>query len=376
MSVRVPERATPEVTTKKHEAHRILRVLAVVVVSAAVGAGSGTAAALLASRDTPSASSSRPVAVGDSEDVPALLTRVLPAVVSIRTTQASGGQAAGTGMIVSPDGEVLTNAHVVEGATSISVDRYGTSRELGARLLGASVRDDLALIKVDDVSDLPTVELGSSSEFPVGSRVLAVGNALGLSAGTPTVTEGIVSAQGRSITTEHVGRDVTMEGLLQTDAAINPGNSGGPLFDLSGDVIGVNTAIAGSAEGIGFAIPVDHVKEMLGSLRRGGPSGAPGSFLGVIGVGIDAAIRAAHGLPQVNGVLITSVVPSSPAANARLEPGDVILEVEGTPTDDTVGLAAAIHRYRPGQVVQLLILHSGVTTTQQVTLADAPLTAS
>lgn len=340
-----------------------------------VGGGVGAGGTVLF--DRPASVSAPPAAaapvVANGSDVPALLAKVLPAVVSIQTRLSGGGQAAGTGMAISADGEVLTNAHVVTGASTITVTRYGTTQALPAHLVGASPGDDLALIRVEAAGDLPTVRLGSSASTPVGAAVVAVGNALGLSAGTPTATEGIVSAEGRSVTTNEAGRSVTLDGLFQTDAAINPGNSGGPLFDSAGAVIGINTAVAGSAQGIGFAIPIDHAKALLDQLRHGGTTGAPAAYLGIGGLRLTPALRDAYGLTPGAGVVVAEVVPGSPAEAAGLAPGDVIVAIDGTPLSDTVELRQLVQAAKVGQALHLQVVRGATTTSVVVTLGAAPL---
>jgi putative serine protease PepD len=199
-------------------------------------------------------------------DTASILAAVEPAVVLIRTELArfgSGGvSGAGTGMILTSDGEVLTNAHVVNGASRITVTLNGETKTRSAHLLAADTANDVALIQIDGVSGLPTVTLGDSSTSEVGDDVIAIGDALDLENGF-TVTEGIVSALNRSIDAE----GESLSGLLQTDAAINSGNSGGPLVNAGGQVIGMNTAVAGDAQNIGFAIPVDRLKTEIAQLR-------------------------------------------------------------------------------------------------------------
>ncbi len=191
-------------------------------------------------------------ALAKPQDVQEILARVEPAVVSIDADSNGGGssaggdvvESAGTGMILTPDGQVLTNNHVVDGATSVTVTLFGQTNALPAHVVGTDPGNDLALVQIDQASGLPTVTLGNSSQTRVGDSVLAIGNALAL-AGGPTVTEGIVSAEDRSLSAVNdSGQTENLTGLLQTDAAINPGNSGGPLVDSSGKVIGMNTAVA------------------------------------------------------------------------------------------------------------------------------------
>jgi S1-C subfamily serine protease len=219
--------------------------------------------------------------VGDPQ---AILAHVLPAVVSVDAAASPAGisaghfgRGAGTGMIVSRDGLVLTNAHVIGGARTVSVTLYGQSHPLTAKVVGTDPALDVALLQIEGgVRPFPTVVLGDSATTRQGDDVLAVGNTLAL-AGGPTVTEGIVSAEGRSVSTPAgPGRPAEhLTGLIQTDAPINAGNSGGPLVDAAAEVIGMNTVVAESAPGnapaqnVGFAIPVDELKPVLARLERG-----------------------------------------------------------------------------------------------------------
>jgi putative serine protease PepD len=218
-------------------------------------------------------------------DIQEILAKVEPAVVSIDTTAVTHGgngtvEGAGTGMILTSDGEVLTNNHVVAAATSVTVTLFGQSDPRPARVIGTDPSQDLALVQIENVQGLPTVQLGDSELARVGDSVLAIGNALALAGGL-TVTEGIVSSKNRSLTatSDITGRSENLSGLLQTDAAINSGNSGGPLVNSSGQVIGMNTAVAESTQGnapaqdIGFAIAIDTIKPLLAGLRSGGTGG-------------------------------------------------------------------------------------------------------
>jgi S1-C subfamily serine protease len=217
--------------------------------------------------------SASPRLAGDSLDVAQVVAKVEPAVVSIQASTNQGplsGTAAGSGIILTSDGEVLTTAHVVQGANSITVTLNGQSQARSATLVGIDTGNDLALLKINGASNLPTATIGNSSGVAVGDDAVAIGNALALSGG-PTVTRGIISALNRSIGAQ----SGQMTGLIQTDASISSGNSGGPLVDAAGQVIGINTAVATSsqtttAENIGFAIPIDKAMSVVHQLKAGG----------------------------------------------------------------------------------------------------------
>ena len=215
---------------------------------------------------TPAASTvATPASQVTAAGIQGVLAKVEPALVVIRGQIRQGrsiGTAAGTGMIVTSNGEVLTNAHVVEGATSITVTLAGQSTPRPADVIGTDPSHDVALLKIRNASNLPTVTLGSSASLRVGDDVVAIGDALDLDGGL-TVTEGIVSALNRSIS----DADINLSGLIQTDAAINSGNSGGPLVTADGKVIGMNTVVAGDAQNIGFALSIDNVKPIMESIR-------------------------------------------------------------------------------------------------------------
>ena len=203
--------------------------------------------------------------------IPTLVHQLLPSVVSI-DVKGGGTEDQGTGMIITPGGLVITNNHVIAAAVgggTITITRSGSTKSLPATLVGTNPIDDVALIRINGASKLPAITFGNSNALVAGDAVVAIGNALGLAAGTPTVTQGIVSALGRTVTAGTATSTETLNNMIQTDAAINPGNSGGPLLDAQGNVIGMNTAVAGSlpdgssAQNIGFAIPVELVKAFL-----------------------------------------------------------------------------------------------------------------
>jgi putative serine protease PepD len=291
-----------------------------------------------------------------NSSIQGIVAKVQPAVVSIRTGSGRGS-GAGTGVVLSADGEVMTNAHVVDGASNVRVLLAGESQARPARVVGADDSEDLALLKVDGANGLATAELGRSKDVQVGEDVVAIGNALGLG-GTPTVTRGIVSALNRSVS--------SINGLIQTDAAINPGNSGGPLVNAAGQVVGINTASAGArgggAENIGFAIPVDKARMVVDRLRKG-EKAAPTGYLGVSTSEVDDGSA---------GAQVEEVVPGSPAASAGLEPGDVISALSGEPVATSGELAAAVRERRPGDQVDITFRRRGQTRTARVALAARP----
>jgi putative serine protease PepD len=315
--------------------------------------------------------------------IPELVRKVIPAVVSI-DVKSHGDEDEGTGMIISSSGEVLTNNHVIElftqgGRTgSITVTGYGQKKAEPATLIGYDTQQDVALLRINNPPpNLPTVTFGASSKAVVGDAVVAIGNALGLAAGTPTVTQGIVSALGRAVT---AGGDGTatenLQNLIQTDAAINPGNSGGPLIDTEGAVIGMNTAVAGSsndgtnAQNIGFAIPIDEVKSLLPELQKGGPASNNGGYLGVDISTLTPGLRQQYGLTPNSGVVILDIIPGSPAAAAGLQQGDVIVALDGHAVTTATGLQTAVEKDKPGQQVQVTYYRGASRKTTTVTLGN------
>ncbi|HWI03145.1 MAG TPA: trypsin-like peptidase domain-containing protein, partial [Acidimicrobiales bacterium] len=298
-------------------------------------------------------------------DVQSILAKVQPGVVYIHSQASRGGrffptQGAGTGVILTPDGEVLTNAHVVAGASSIRINLPGETQNRDATLIAADSGNDLALLKITGASNLPTVELGSSDALRVGDDVVAIGNALDLRGGF-TVTRGIVSALNRSIGAVDGAR---LSGLIQTDAAINPGNSGGPLVNSAGQVIGINTAIDGQGQNIGFAIAIDKAKPIVERLRSGQSTAAtPRAYLGV------SSQIAADGTP---GATIVDVGAGTPAAGAGIQVGDVIVGLDNTQINDPDDLSEAIGAKKPGDRVTVTYNRNGARRTVQLNLGTRP----
>jgi len=300
-----------------------------------------------------------------------VFAKVSPSVVSIVTeTKATSffgrdysSQAAGTGMIVSGDGYVLTNKHVAEGATNISVVTADGKTYKNVKVAAYDPLNDVAFLKISDVSDLPAATLGNSKTLSVGQQVIAIGNALGEYRNT--VTSGIISGTGRSITaTDSTGSNAeTLTNLIQTDAAINPGNSGGPLVNAAGEVIGINTATSTSADNIGFAIPISSIKGMLAQLIEKGE--AKRAYIGVYSVEINASIADTYNLPVNYGAYLynpqsySAIIKDSPAAKSDLKDKDIITAVGGVKIGEAGSLFSLLGEYKPGDTVQLTVLRSG-----------------
>ena len=269
----------------------------------------------------------------------------------------------GSGVIVSPDGYILTNNHVVDDATDVKVS-LSDKREFTARIVGKDSKTDLAVLKIDQ-SGLPTVSLGDSTKVQVGDIVLAIGNPFGVG---QTVTMGVVSATGRGgLGIEEV------EDFIQTDAAINPGNSGGALINASGELIGINTAIlsrSGGNQGIGFAIPVNLARNVMDQIIHGGK--VTRAFLGVTIQPVTADIAKAFKLGKSEGALVADVSPNSPAERAGLKAGDVITKVDGQTVADSRALQLMIGQMKPGRTVRLSVNRDGTERDVTATLGEQP----
>ncbi len=271
----------------------------------------------------------------------------------------------GSGVFVSPDGYIITNNHVVENSTEIKVTT-DDKKEYKAKLIGTDPYTDLAIIKIEG-SNYPYVHFGEIDEVKVGEMVIAVGNPLGLNS---TVTAGIVSAIGRgglALLRDKGGYGV--ENFIQTDAAINPGNSGGGLFNLEGSLIGINTAIAtktGTYIGYGFAIPIDIVKPVITEIIHNGK--VTRGYIGVQIRTIDEVVAKSLGLDKVEGAVVNDVIKDSPAEKAKIEPGDVILEINGKPLKTSNDLQAEVIKHRPNESVNLTIWRDGKKFNKSVKL--------
>jgi serine protease Do len=267
-------------------------------------------------------------------------------------------QALGSGFLIDKQGHVVTNAHVIDDADVVKV-RLTDDREYSAKVVGKDARLDLAVLQLQNATNLPEpVSLGSSEGLRVGEYVVAIGNPFGLD---NTVTMGIVSAKGRSL---HAG---PYDDFIQTDASINPGNSGGPLFNLRGQVVGINAAINPNGKGIGFAIPVDALKDVVGQLVMTGHVAR--GRIGVVIQGVDAPLAKALGMDRPHGALVGEVEPDGPGAKAGLQPGDVILEVDHSAVPRSEDLPRLVARHAPGSHVDLKVLRNGKEQSVGITLA-------
>jgi serine protease Do len=282
--------------------------------------------------------------------------------------EGQGGQqrqyGAGSGVIVSPDGLIVTNDHVVDGASKVEV-RLSDRRDFTAKVLGRDSKTDIAVLKVD-AKDLPVLPFGNSDNVQVGDLALAIGNPFGIG---QTVTMGIVSATGRG----NLGIE-DYEDFIQTDAAINPGNSGGALINTRGELIGINTAIlsrgSGGNQGVGFAVPVNLAHHVMTQLVEKGHV-----VRGYLGVGIQdltPEMAKAFKAPDSNGALVREVEPNGPGEQAGLQRGDVIREVDGSPVEDSRELKLKISGAAPGETVQLAVLRDGSEKTLTAQLAELP----
>jgi S1-C subfamily serine protease len=298
-----------------------------------------------------------------------------PAIVDVVTTLGyQNGQAAGTGIVLTSNGEVLTNHHVVQGATTISVKLSNSSRTYPANVVGIDATGDIAVLQAQGASGLSTAPLGNSSAVTVGQSVVAIGNALN-KPGPPTVTEGAVTALGRSITVSGDNGNVErLQNLLETSAPLQPGNSGGPLFDTTGDVIGINTAASSGAipdagTSDGFAIPINDALTIAHQIDAGHASDTvhigPSAFLGIqvrsasqgaqggFGGGASNGSGADTGGSNGSGVLVAGVEPGTPAASAGISTGDEIIAVGGTTVSSASDVTSALSTKHPGDTISI-----------------------
>lgn len=325
------------------------------------------------------------IVLQQGEIVADVAKKVGPSVVSITTASDNGGrglfggvkQGAGSGFIVSADGYILTNKHVVpEGTERVKVTTASGQTYDNVVVKGRDPLNDVAFLKIDGVNSLPAVTLADSSKVSVGQQVVAIGNALGQYQNS--VTSGIISGLGRPVVAGSESSEDTesLENLFQTDAAINPGNSGGPLLNLNGEVIGINTAIAQDAQGIGFAIPINDTKSMIESMIGSGQISRP--MLGVRYISINDAVATSRKLPVKAGALLTSsggnpaIISGGPGDKAGLRSGDIITKINNDDINPSQSLLSLVGRYKPGDTVTLMVLRDGKTLNLKATLDKAP----
>lgn len=358
-------------------------IVAVIILLGSFGAGlgGGYLAMTLGSHSNSNrtvATDGNAVVSQEEEDISTVASKASPSVVSIITssqkqsyfgaTQDVAG--AGTGIIISSDGYVLTNKHVVSNSSDLSVmTSDGTSYD-DVKVVGTDPLNDLAFLKISGVSDLKPAALGDSSSVRIGQKVVAIGNSLGEYQNT--VTSGIISATGRPVTAREGNSTETLTDLIQTDAAINPGNSGGPLANLSGQVIGINTAVAQDAQGIGFAIPINSAKGIIKNLLKTGKVERP--YIGVNYITITPDVAKEYKLSVKKGAYIYSdqdaaaVIAGSPAAKAGIKAKDIITKVGDIEVGERGSVASLVSEYSIGDKVQLTVIRDGKTITVDVTL--------
>lgn len=290
----------------------------------------------------------------------------------------------GTGFVVSADGLIVTNKHVVSDSSADYTVLTNDGREYNAKVLGRDRANDVAVIKIDPnnptkgdgVSQMDTLPLGDSGQLKIGQTVIAIGNALGEF--TNTVSKGIVSGLRRNIVAGGLAEAEQLDQLIQTDAAINEGNSGGPLLNLRGEVVGINVAIAQGAQNIGFALPINTVKNTIQSVQKNGKIVQP--YLGVRYLAINPALKQQNNLPFDYGVLVArgqnpgdmAILPGSPADKAGIRENDIILELNGTKIDENNSLTKMISSMQVGQEISLKVWSKGETKTVKTTLAEVP----
>lgn len=314
----------------------------------------------------------RTVSAQTVPSVPQVVNKVRPSVVQIITRQVSydiflrpvPSEGVGSGVIFDSRGHILTNSHVVEEAKQVQV-LFPDGRKFPGKVMGKDPLTDLAVVMIRG-KDLPSSPLGDSSKLQVGESLIAIGNALGLEGG-PTVTVGVVSALNRSIEDPS---GIALGDLIQTDAAINPGNSGGPLINLKGEVIGINTAVIPSAQGIGFAIAVNSARPIAKELLEKGKVVRP--WVGIAPVTITRGLVATYDLPVEEGVVVAKVEKGTPAAKAGLKAGDIITVLGGDKVRNVAELRSAIAKKKIGEKVNVEINRNKKKLTVNLTLGKMP----
>ena len=369
----------------------VLVLLAASIVGAVLGGG-GTYVALQSTGAfnragvSPSTGTSSNVTVeSESSAIVAAAQKVTPSVVMIVDEVGGVPDAVGSGIVYDTGGWILTNKHVVSGASTIVV-RLQDKREFSGTVYGLDTLTDLAIVKISGATGLTAAPLGDSSSLQVGQLAVAIGNPLGVDYPN-SVTSGIVSGLGRDITVAgdtSTSSDTNLHNLIQTDAAINPGNSGGPLIDSAGRVIGISTALAQTAQGIGFAIPINVAKPILQQALAGEKLSRP--YIGIAYMAIDLGLKTQNNLPldhgawvhneDASGSVINAVVAGGPADKAGIKNEDIITAIEGQAIDQTHLLEDILIQYAPGRTIAINLYRGGQTLTVHLTLGTRPDTTS
>lgn len=364
-------------------------IIAFIILSLVVGFVGGALAVRLYDQqlsDTATPEAQQKIVSSESEVISKVAAEVGPSVVSINVeSQTSGGfwfdrpltqSSAGTGIIVSADGLVLTNRHVISSGNTVSLQIVlsdGTVYD-EVEVVDRDDFNDLAFLQIKGAKDLPVAKLGDSDKMQVGNLVIAIGNALGRF--DNTVTTGIISGTARPIVAGDGTSSESLQNLFQTDAAINPGNSGGPLVNINGEVIGVNTAVAGGAENIGFAIPINDVKSVLASVLDSGKIVRP--YLGVRYVTLSPSIAEQLEVEATEGALISSgggqaaVLSGSPADKAGLKDGDILVQINEHKITAEQPLVSLVNRFKVGDKIIITFIRNGERQTTELTLESAP----
>lgn len=386
----------------EHRRTRPLTAALIGIVVLALGFGGGWLGAISHGDQTNNITEQKTVLTSQAAVVSNIAKNVGPSVVSVNVTSQTQGQAspfdffgfgggsgqteqsAGTGMILTSDGLIMTNRHVVpSGTTKVSVTLADGTVYDNVKVVGRTSDNDsldVAFLQIQDTKgkSLTPVKLGDSSQMKVGDPVVAIGNALGQFQNT--VTSGIISGHGRSVqASDSTGTSSeNLDDLFQTDAAINEGNSGGPLVNLNGEVIGMNTAIASDSQNIGFAIPINDLSGLVNSVEQTGKLQRP--YLGVVFVPVTNDVKQQYNLHVSQGAYVptdrqageTTVLAGSPADKAGVKPGDIITKVDGTAINQTTSLTSVLDKHKVGDKVSLTIVRGGKTLTIVVTLGSAP----
>ena len=360
---------------------RLVSILLIVLLSLGAGFGGGIAGVYFGQSFLPGVHGGSEITINPTDEVntaEAVAEKVLPSVVGISTSEEVTYQSwfglqkgmqngVGTGIIVDEKGYILTNSHVVnDGAADTLTVQLTDGREVPGTVLWNDKSIDLAIVKVDAINLTPA-DLGDSDSVKIGSLAIAIGNPLGM-AFDRSLTQGVISGLNRSITVSDGQSQITMDGLIQTDASINSGNSGGPLLNNKGEVIGINSAKAQSAEGLGFAIPINTAKPIVNEIKSKGEFKR--AYIGIRGGSVADYLQSNPNakLGTDTGVYVVQIYTDSPAAKAGMKEGDIIVGLNDKKVETMAQMISDLFQYRPGDSVKLSVLRDGRTMTMNVTL--------